>query len=290
MKTLIVTSFAITIFSFPAYADWTLNADFNTCPRQHISQTKGSEGPFNLESDCLARIREVERTQKLFCAKYTCDSSGAGAAGTAAAQPGHEMDPHISNAIAAGITGDISATDAMGLVSMGLLGNALLAPSTPQPQKTPQQLEADRVAAERWAIESARQERVREDAMDASVAPMFALLDPVPDAPAPATTEKPNYYSKGFEHASQCISQNAGTSCSGAGADQTACIAGYRTGYEAGNKQREMSMQEAYQAGLSAGKRGELNNGASDARADGPCRTDWIQSYGHGFTKGKNGK
>ena len=290
MKILIGITIGIFIFSSHARAGWMADGDFTSCDRRYLPTTKGSEGPFNSESACLARVREVERTQILSCAKYKCVSSGSGAADSTAAQPGHEMDPYISKAIAAGITGDISPTDAMGLASMGFLGNALLSPSTPQAPKSPQQLEAEQVAAQKWAIESARQERAREEVMDASVAPMLALLDPVPSNPSPAMNDKTNYYSKGFEHASQCISQNAGTSCSGAGPDQTACVANYRAGYEAGNKQKEMTMQEAYQAGLEAGKRRELNNGASDERADGSCRTDWIQSYGRGYFAGKSGK
>lgn len=95
-------------------------------------------------------------------------------------------------------------------------------------------------------------------------------------------------YSKGFEHASQCISQNAGPACVGVTAEQQqACVADYRAGYDSGSIQRKLVLQEAYQVGLSAAARGELANGASDPRAVGPCRTDWITTYntGHGAAK-----
>lgn len=102
---------------------------------------------------------------------------------------------------------------------------------------------------------------------------------------------KSTAYSKGFEHASQCISQNAGSACAGASADQQqACVAGYRAGYDAGSKQKNFVLQEAYQAGQSAGAQDELDNGASDQRARGPCRTDWINSYSRGHYQGKNAK
>lgn len=106
-----------------------------------------------------------------------------------------------------------------------------------------------------------------------------------------ANQAKSTVYSKGFEHASQCISQNAGSACAGASSDrQQVCVADYRAGYDAGSKQRTFVLQEAYQAGQSAGARGELNNGASDQRAQGPCRTDWINSYSRGHHQGKHAK
>ena len=90
-------------------------------------------------------------------------------------------------------------------------------------------------------------------------------------------------YTKGFEHASQCFSQNSGSACAGVSANQQqACVADYRGGYESGSIQRKLVLQEAYQAGLSAATRGELANGASDPRALGPCRTDWIMAYNNG--------
>lgn len=95
---------------------------------------------------------------------------------------------------------------------------------------------------------------------------------------------KSSSYTKGFEHASQCYSQNSGPACAGVTAgQQQACVADYRGGYDAGSVQRTLVMSEALQAGRGAGTSGGLVNGASDARATGPCRTEWIATYNRGF-------
>ena len=102
---------------------------------------------------------------------------------------------------------------------------------------------------------------------------------------------KTDAFSKGFKNASGCYSQNAGPYCVGASADQQqACVADYRTGFELGDKQRKMVMQEAYQAGQQAGASGGLANGASDTRAEGACRTQWIETYNRGYFQGKHAK
>jgi len=106
-------------------------------------------------------------------------------------------------------------------------------------------------------------------------------------------SEKPKSgaYTKGFQEASGCYSQNAGPACTGASADQQqACVADYRAGFELGDKQREMAMQEAYQAGQQAGASGGLANGASDPRAQGPCRTQWVESYNRGHFQGEQAR
>lgn len=276
----------ILLVSSHVYAGWMAKADYSACPRKYFPNPIVTEGPFNGEADCQTKIRQADSAQNLSCARYTCyNQTGGGEASPSAS--GQPMDAHISNAISAGISGDISGADAIGLASMGILGNALLSSGTPARQKTAQELEAERVAAEQAAIERARVEQQREAERDARVAPMFALLDPLPTVPA----EKSNYYSKGFEHASQCISQNAGTACSGVTADQQeACVADYRAGYETGSTQTKLAMHEAYQAGVAAGKTGGLANGASDARADGPCRVEWIKRYNEGYFESKNQK
>lgn len=98
-------------------------------------------------------------------------------------------------------------------------------------------------------------------------------------------------FTTGFEHASQCISQNAGSACAGVTAEQQqTCVSDYRAGYDSGSKQRTFVLQEAYQAGQGAAARGELDNGASDQRAQGPCRIDWIKSYSRGHYQGKIAK
>jgi hypothetical protein len=100
----------------------------------------------------------------------------------------------------------------------------------------------------------------------------------------PPAGKKSSSYTKGFEHASQCISQNAGSACAGVTADQQpTCVADYRGGYDSGSIQKKLVLQEAYQAGQGAAARGELANAASNARALGPCRTDWIVAYNNGY-------
>jgi len=119
-----------------------------------------------------------------------------------------------------------------------------------------------------------------------------------PAANKQSTKKKPNSekpksgaYTKGFKDASGCYSQNAGPSCTDAGADQQqACVADYRAGFELGDKQRAMAMQEAYQAGQLAGARGGPANGAADPRAQGPCRTQWVEIYNRGHFQGKQAK
>lgn len=96
-------------------------------------------------------------------------------------------------------------------------------------------------------------------------------------------------YSKGFEHASQCISQNS-IVCTGAPKEQQgSCADDYRAGYAAGDKQRVLAMREASQAGMAAAKSGEDNRGGfNDARAVGPCRQEWIDAYRRGHEKGSS--
>lgn len=285
----VIIALGLTLSGGHALAGWVANADYSSCPSSYRSGDR-SEGPFGSESACLARVREVEASQRMSCVRFSCRDQGGSSGSSASPQAGHEMDQHIGTAISAGISGDISATDTVGLVGMGLIGNALLSPGTPQRPKTYAEIEAERVAAERAAIEAARRERERQARKDERADSMFALLDPIPEVPADEPP-KSNFYTKGFDHASQCISQNAGTSCSGMSAsEQQICIDGYRAGYDAGDKQRIMAMEQAFQAGLTAGARGERQNGGADARAVGQCRQEWIQSYDRGHYQGKNRK
>jgi tetratricopeptide (TPR) repeat protein len=78
-------------------------------------------------------------------ARCSC-SGGTSAAGTAAgapAAPGHEFDSTINRAIADGVTGRISAGNAVGFTVLGMLGNALFAPkatsTTPPPNPEQEQ-------------------------------------------------------------------------------------------------------------------------------------------------------
>jgi len=111
-----------------------------------------------------------------------------------------------------------------------------------------------------------------------------SVVAPTAKVVSPPVTKKSTSFTKGFEHASQCISQNSGSACAGVTADQQqACVADYRGGYDSGSIQRKLVLQEAYQAGEGARARGELANGPSDPRALGPCRTDWVMAYNNGY-------
>lgn len=276
--------FGLLLSGSQALAGWMATSDFTGCP-SNITATSGSEGPFASESDCLSRVRQAEASQNMSCVRYRCLSQG-GEGSTP--QAGHEMDEHIGKAIGAGITGDINAADAIGLATIGIGINAAFAPSAPQKPKTAAEMEADRVAAERAAIENARQVRINEERKDARLQPIFALLDPLPSAQAPQPPRS-NFYTKGFEHASQCVSQNAGTSCVGVPASEMeSCVADYRAGYEAANIKVKMEMEEAYQIGSKAAAKDEYAVGRSDPRApEGPCRNEWIINFerGHGQAK-----
>ena len=112
---------------------------------------------------------------------------------------------------------------------------------------------------------------------------------PIPSNDQANSKPKSASFTKGFEDASQCYSQNSGSRCAGLTAEQQqTCIADYRAGYADGDKQRVRLMQEATQAGQFAGERGELANGASDPLADGPCRVEWIKAYNSGYFGAKH--
>ncbi len=273
-------------------ADWTAKVDYSPCPRQFIPAGTGSEGGFATEAACRSRLETVQQTQKLKCAVYSCQASAGGA--TDAAAPGHEMDQHIGNAIAAGITGDIPAADALGLTAIGLAVNAFSTPATPE---TPSQLAA-RIQNERaWAEQMARENeaaRVKEAAYQSGQdSKSLAFLDL---ASAEFEGKKPNVelsqgFTKGFDHSSSCISQNSGPSCSGLSASQQdTCIADYRAGYESGIKKQNLMLEEAVKEGLRAAANGERQNGFSNAGATGPCRNEWIKSYDNGYAAGRKPK
>lgn len=98
-------------------------------------------------------------------------------------------------------------------------------------------------------------------------------------------------FTKGYDDASQCFSQNSGPHCASlAGEEWQTCLADYRAGYQVGDKERALLMQQAWQAGQLAGAKGELANGAADPLADGPCRVEWIQTYNKGHFQGKHAK
>jgi hypothetical protein len=112
-----------------------------------------------------------------------------------------------------------------------------------------------------------------------------------PQADKGANNAKSTAYFKGFEHASQCFSQSAGTSCVGStAAQQQSCVADYQAGYDSGRLQKNIVLQEAYQTGQGVAAQGELASALSDQRAQGPCQIEWIESYNRGYFQGKNAK
>ncbi len=142
-------------------ADWTAHADFSSCPRKYYPNLSGKEAPVATEAECRAQIDRAKRGDSAVCIRYSC-VEGAGGSGAAAAEPGHELDKHIEQAISAGLSGDISGTDAAALVGIGVLGNALLggvASSPAQQQQAQQQAEAQR----RQEAEQARQQAIAEE-------------------------------------------------------------------------------------------------------------------------------
>ena len=121
---------------------------------------------------------------------------------------------------------------------------------------------------------------------DESISPPAGTNSPNNAAAAPVKHSEA--FTMGFNDANQCYSQNAGSRCSGVTGDQwQACLSDYRSGYQVGDKQRQQSMDEAYRVGQSAGASGLLADAASDPRALGPCRTQWIEAYNRGYFQGK---
>lgn len=115
--------------------------------------------------------------------------------------------------------------------------------------------------------------------------------NPSNQAQGGAPAKRSEAFSKGFQDASQCYSQNAGPYCSGITGDQwQACLSDYRSGYQVGDKKRQQSMDEAYRVGQSAGAGGGLADADSDPRALGPCRTQWIEAYDRGYFQGGQAK
>lgn len=98
-------------------------------------------------------------------------------------------------------------------------------------------------------------------------------------------------FTKGFEAASLCFSQNSGSACVDVTADQgLQCVEDYRAGYSAGEIEQRRILNEAFQLGEYAGKNQQPDNSFADPRASGPCRVQWIENYNQGYFQGKNSK
>ena len=185
----------------------------------------------------------------------------------------------------------------------------------PPRQMTPEEIEQQRQAEiARQKAEQERQQKIREyqeaeerakrereAQLDREAQDSFVLLNSGAKPKSALSDEdligqdkknkdekKSEGYQKGFDHADQCISRNAGSTCSAGSAEQTvACVADYNAGYNAAAKKIEIVMKEAYDTGEATGGKGELANGPADPRGVGGCRTQWIEAYNRGYFSGK---
>lgn len=224
------------------------------------------------------------------CVELCRDKSGGSSSGgsTSAGDLGTALGTFLGNAIVNSLKGDPEAAARRNAEAAAQAARAA--------EESRAAEEARRTAEEeRLRLEDEMKNRLLGNMLNVSDAPQLGLmgtgsgvgLSLMTDSAPPdkgAEKAKSAAYSKGFEHASQCISQNSGSACVGVAADQQqSCVADYRNGYDLGSKQRAVVLQEAYQAGHSAAAQDELANGASDPRALGPCRTDWIMAYNNGY-------
>lgn len=292
MKQIILIIFSIFLAS-PAIAGWMAHADFSSCPRKYLPNTSGTEGPFSSESACQARVSQAQREMNLTCARYSCVEAGGSASGTSSG--GGPMDKHIGDAMAAGMNGQISGADAVGLMGLGILGNAILAPKAPEsPEQAAARRENERIWAEqqqRQALEAQMKEaayQMEQDSKSMALLDIAALQFQQQSSAAPAAkpVEVSQAFSRGFEHASSCISQNSAAAC--AGSPSPTCLSDYKAGFDAGAKKFKLIMDEAFQEGKRAGANGELANGAASKNSEGPCRYEWIQQYNRGHWLGRS--
>jgi len=123
---------------------------------------------------------------------------------------------------------------------------------------------------------------------DESISPPVAT-NPLNNA---ATTMKHSEaFNNGFQDASQCYSQNAGSRCANiTGEKWKVCLSDYRSGYKVGEQQQHQNMDEATRIGQSAGESGKVTSADSDPRGLGPCRSQWIEAYNRGYFHGKQSK
>ena len=125
--------------------------------------------------------------------------------------------------------------------------------------------------------------------LGSSSAPALSDQQLIGQNPNNDVADKSDGYQKGYNHAVNCVSRSAGSSCSAGTAQQTiSCVQQYNVGYDAGSTKVQIAMKEAYQSGEVAGRNGQLSNGAADPRASGGCRTEWIESYNRGYFSGKH--
>lgn len=347
----------------PALAgQWCATSECPGCAAHGLGSGHGREC-FATQDACQARLSEVLAEPHGGVTYSACTEEGGSDGGAASAPaPGHEMDPYISQAISHGINGDISASDAAGLVGLGLIGNAILAPRDPA-QEAARAAAAEAAARQRASEEEERKQRLLGQMLDVDAPPLASptfdgggsagnslglmLDDDVPSGratgsgfmpqrhapaatnpqPAAARNNPPGPYNvparpgpgdnplglmrddeparerrepqpedapdparddaafnKGFVDGSQCYSASAGNHCAGAaGAIHQNCIATYEAGYRQGEGIKRVLLEQAHQAGDLDRQQGRRNASFTSPQAQGPCRTQWIESYNAGY-------
>jgi hypothetical protein len=145
----------------PASADWVAHADFSGCPRAAYPRTHGQEPPVPTEAACQAQIDRARRGDPAVCIRYSCKETGAEASTTA---PGDAIEQGMADALAAGLTGEISAAESVGLFALGAAAKGLLSSTgetaaAPDPQA--RALEAEQALEQQQAARKADETKAR---------------------------------------------------------------------------------------------------------------------------------
>lgn len=193
-------------------------------------------------------------------------------------------------------TGNLNNDLALGMAQLGtqMIIQGLIGSTQETPEQRARREEETRRAAEaaaRRAAEEAHQREVQHQDLMSALLPTPGAPPAAPGAAAGTPPAKSQHFTKGFEDADGCYPQNAFGHCAAVKPEeQSACTNDYRAGFEVGDKRRVLVMDEAYRAGERAGKTGERNGGFTDARAQGPCRLQWIETYNRGYFQGQHAK
>lgn len=144
----------------------------------------------------------------------------------------------------------------------------------------------DRLLGEMMGVDAAA------DGGAASARPDEASLGLLSDAAAAGKTDprlsdprfKSPSFSKGYDDAERCGTQNSGAACADVSGDQAAsCFNDYKAGYAAGQKKQAALLERAARKGAGAAMSGLQDNAASDPDSDGDCRTQWVEAYNRGY-------
>jgi hypothetical protein len=135
---------AFHLAALPAlYAGWYVD---NSAAAAHLKGSK-TLGPYPTRAAAQAVVDANNGYGMRVMPNGSDDATPGGTAAPAPAAAGHEFDNTINQAISAGISGQISGADAVGLVGIGLIGNAMFAPQTVDPAAQQRALAAQRAAA-----------------------------------------------------------------------------------------------------------------------------------------------